>query len=129
MHLQVADSVEVTALLRAWAAGQPGAADRLVQPLRFVGNRGSEVAGPGGTGPTHRRARIRNRSIRSSPAPTSPANFYLRDTLRLMSDPPLPGGPVAMLANCSPSGAMKRSKDGPLGTSTVKTPVQSASTV
>jgi len=30
MQLQVADSVEVTALLRAWAAGQPGAADRLV---------------------------------------------------------------------------------------------------
>ena len=29
-HLQVADSVEVTALLRAWAAGQPEAADRLV---------------------------------------------------------------------------------------------------
>jgi RNA polymerase sigma-70 factor, ECF subfamily len=28
--LQVADSVEVTALLRAWAAGQPEAADRLV---------------------------------------------------------------------------------------------------
>jgi RNA polymerase sigma factor (TIGR02999 family) len=27
---QVADSVEVTALLRAWAAGQPGAADRVV---------------------------------------------------------------------------------------------------
>ena len=30
MHLQVADTMEVTALLRAWAAGQPGAADRLV---------------------------------------------------------------------------------------------------
>jgi RNA polymerase sigma-70 factor, ECF subfamily len=30
MHLQVADRIEVTALLRAWAAGQPGAADRLV---------------------------------------------------------------------------------------------------
>src|SRR6476659_1630293 len=30
MQLQVADSVEVTALLRAWAAGQPGADDRLV---------------------------------------------------------------------------------------------------
>ena len=30
MHLQVADSVRVTALLRAWAADQPGAADRLV---------------------------------------------------------------------------------------------------
>ena len=30
MPRDVADSVEVTALLRAWAAGQPGAADRLV---------------------------------------------------------------------------------------------------
>jgi RNA polymerase sigma factor (TIGR02999 family) len=30
MHLQVADSANVTALLRAWADGQPGAADRLV---------------------------------------------------------------------------------------------------
>jgi RNA polymerase sigma factor (TIGR02999 family) len=30
MPLQVTDDVEVTALLRAWAAGQPGAADRLV---------------------------------------------------------------------------------------------------
>ena len=30
MSPQVAESVEVTALLRAWAAGQPGAADRLV---------------------------------------------------------------------------------------------------
>ena len=30
MRLQVTDDVEVTALLRAWAAGQPGAADRLV---------------------------------------------------------------------------------------------------
>ena len=30
MPRDVADSVEVTALLRAWADGQPGAADRLV---------------------------------------------------------------------------------------------------
>jgi len=30
MNLQLADSVEVTALLRAWSAGQPEAADRLV---------------------------------------------------------------------------------------------------
>jgi RNA polymerase sigma factor (TIGR02999 family) len=30
MHLHVPDSVRVTALLRAWAADQPGAADRLV---------------------------------------------------------------------------------------------------
>ena len=30
MHLQVAESGEVTALLRAWAAGQPEAGDRLV---------------------------------------------------------------------------------------------------
>lgn len=30
MRLQVADSVKVTALLRLWAADQPGAADRLV---------------------------------------------------------------------------------------------------
>jgi hypothetical protein len=27
-----------------------------------------------------------------------------------MPDRPLPGGPVAMLANCSPSGAMKRDR-------------------
>src|SRR6185369_2204016 len=30
MQLQVADSANVTALLREWADGQPGAADRLV---------------------------------------------------------------------------------------------------
>jgi hypothetical protein len=30
MRPHVGDSDEVTALLRAWAAGQPGAADRLV---------------------------------------------------------------------------------------------------
>jgi RNA polymerase sigma factor (TIGR02999 family) len=30
MRLQVADTVDVTTLLRAWTAGQPGAADRLV---------------------------------------------------------------------------------------------------
>ena len=89
------------------------------------------------TGPTHRRARIRNRSSSRnrdrqpfrSPATTSPASFYLRDTLRIMPAPVLPEGPVAMLANSSPSGAMKRSKDGPLGTSTEWVPVQSALTV
>src|SRR5262245_60545308 len=71
------------------------------------------------------------RSVPAGPLPclptTSPALFYLRDTLRAMSDTSLPGGAVEISANDSPLGAMKRPKDGPLVT--VKLPVQSALTV
>src|SRR5204863_9489904 len=88
---------------------------------RAILNRGTPANG------SHTPACLHQEQIRPA-APTSHANFYLRDTLRLIPDPPLPGGPVPMLANCSPSGAMKRSKDGPLGTSTVEVPVQSALT-
>jgi hypothetical protein len=79
--------------------------------------------------PFRQRVSCGGRLPRSSLAcpPTSPALFYLRDTLRAMSDASLPGGAVAMVAMASPLGAMKRPKEGPLGT--VKLPVQSALTV
>src|SRR5205823_14941883 len=100
---------------------QPGGFFYAKDFSRPILNRGTPANG------SHSPACLHQEQIQPA-APTSLANFYLRDTLRLIPDPPLPGGPVAMLANCSPSGAMKRSKDGPLGTSAVEVPVQSALT-